>query len=55
MKKGWLPQNANLGNESFLAKAPHNVVEGLKKQESETRHCWKKHAPHWMHCQVHRE
>jgi valyl-tRNA synthetase len=26
-----------LGNESFLAKAPANVVEGLKKQESETR------------------
>jgi valyl-tRNA synthetase len=26
-----------LGNESFLAKAPAKVVEGLKKQEAETR------------------
>ena len=26
-----------LGNESFLAKAPSPVVEGLKKQEAETR------------------
>jgi valyl-tRNA synthetase len=26
-----------LGNEGFLAKAPANVVEGLKKQEAETR------------------
>jgi valyl-tRNA synthetase len=26
-----------LGNEGFLAKAPAHVVEGLKKQEAETR------------------
>jgi len=26
-----------LGNEAFLAKAPAQVVEGLKKQEAETR------------------
>jgi len=26
-----------LGNEGFLAKAPEHVVEGLKKQEAETR------------------
>ena len=26
-----------LGNEGFLAKAPAHIVEGLKKQESETR------------------
>jgi valyl-tRNA synthetase len=32
-----VPAERQLGNESFLAKAPPNVVEGLKKQESETR------------------
>jgi valyl-tRNA synthetase len=26
-----------LGNEAFLAKAPAHIVDGLKKQESETR------------------
>jgi valyl-tRNA synthetase len=26
-----------LGNDAFLAKAPSNVVEGLKKQQAETR------------------
>jgi valyl-tRNA synthetase len=26
-----------LGNENFLSKAPAQVVEGLKKQEAETR------------------
>jgi valyl-tRNA synthetase len=26
-----------LGNPSFLAKAPANVIEGLKKQQAETR------------------
>jgi valyl-tRNA synthetase len=26
-----------LGNESFLAKAPPQIVDGLKKQEAETR------------------
>ena len=30
-------RSGQLGNEAFLAKAPAHVVEGLKKQESETR------------------
>jgi valyl-tRNA synthetase len=36
-EKGLAAAERQLGNESFLAKAPPNVVEGLKKQESETR------------------
>jgi valyl-tRNA synthetase len=36
-EKGLASAERQLGNESFLAKAPANVVEGLKKQESETR------------------
>jgi valyl-tRNA synthetase len=36
-EKGLAAAGRQLGNESFLAKAPANVVEGLKKQESETR------------------
>jgi valyl-tRNA synthetase len=36
-EKGLAAAERQLGNESFLAKAPANVVEGLKKQESETR------------------
>jgi valyl-tRNA synthetase len=36
-EKGLAAAERQLGNESFLAKAPSNVVEGLKKQESETR------------------
>ncbi len=36
-EKGLLSAERQLGNESFLAKAPAHVVEGLKKQESETR------------------
>jgi valyl-tRNA synthetase len=36
-EKGLASAERQLGNESFLAKAPVNVVEGLKKQESETR------------------
>jgi valyl-tRNA synthetase len=36
-EKGVAAAERQLGNESFLSKAPAHVVEGLKKQESETR------------------
>ena len=36
-EKGLASAERQLGNESFLAKAPPHVVEGLKKQEAETR------------------
>jgi valyl-tRNA synthetase len=36
-EKGVAAAERQLGNEAFLAKAPSNVVEGLKKQEAETR------------------
>jgi valyl-tRNA synthetase len=36
-EKGLISAERQLGNESFLAKAPTNVVEGLRKQEGETR------------------
>jgi valyl-tRNA synthetase len=36
-EKGLAAAERQLGNEGFLAKAPANVVEGLKKQEAETR------------------
>jgi valyl-tRNA synthetase len=36
-EKGLAAAERQLGNKSFLAKAPTHVVEGLKKQESETR------------------
>jgi valyl-tRNA synthetase len=36
-EKGLFSAERQLSNESFLAKAPAQVVEGLKKQEAETR------------------
>jgi valyl-tRNA synthetase len=36
-EKGLAAAARQLGNEGFLAKAPAKVVEGLKKQEAETR------------------
>jgi valyl-tRNA synthetase len=36
-EKGLASAERQLGNEGFLAKAPAQVVEGLKKQEAETR------------------
>ena len=36
-EKGMAAAERQLGNEGFLAKAPAQVVEGLKKQEAETR------------------
>jgi valyl-tRNA synthetase len=36
-EKGLISAERQLGNASFLAKAPAQVVEGLKKQEAETR------------------
>jgi len=36
-EKGLASAERQLGNEGFLSKAPAHVVEGLKKQESETR------------------
>ena len=37
LEKGLASAEKQLGNESFLAKAPANIVEGLKKQEAENR------------------
>jgi len=36
-EKGLAAAERQLGNEGFLAKAPAHIVEGLKKQEAETR------------------
>jgi len=36
-EKGLAAAERQLGNEGFLAKAPANVVEGLKKQQAETK------------------
>ncbi len=36
-EKGLISAERQLGNKSFLDKAPAKVVEGLKKQEAETR------------------
>ena len=36
-EKGLAAAERQLGNEGFLAKAPAHMVEGLKKQEAETR------------------
>jgi len=36
-EKGLAAAERQLGNEGFVAKAPAQIVEGLKKQESETR------------------
>lgn len=36
-EKGLVSAERQLGNEAFLSKAPAHVVEGLKKQEAETR------------------
>jgi valyl-tRNA synthetase len=36
-EKGLISAERQLGNDVFLAKAPAKVVEGLKKQEAETR------------------
>ena len=41
-EKGLAAAERQLGNEGFLAKAPAHIVEGLKKQESETRLLLKK-------------
>jgi valyl-tRNA synthetase len=36
-EKGLAAAERQLGNEGFIAKAPAHIVEGLKKQETETR------------------
>jgi valyl-tRNA synthetase len=36
-EKGLAAAERQLGNDGFLAKAPANVVEGLKKQQAETK------------------
>ncbi len=36
-EKGLAAAERQLGNEAFIAKAPAHIVEGLKKQEAETR------------------
>jgi valyl-tRNA synthetase len=37
LEKGLVSAEKQLGNQSFLAKAPANIVEGLRKQEAENR------------------
>lgn len=37
LEKGVAAAERQLGNDGFLAKAPAHIVEGLKKQEAETR------------------
>jgi valyl-tRNA synthetase len=37
LEKGLASAEKQLGNDAFLAKAPANIVEGLKKQEAENR------------------
>jgi len=37
LEKNLASAERQLGNDAFLAKAPSNIVEGLKKQESENR------------------
>ncbi len=41
-QKGLEAAERQLGNEGFLAKAPANVVDGLKKQQAETRNLFEK-------------
>ena len=36
LTKGLLASQKQLGSESFLAKAPAHIVDGLKKQAAET-------------------
>ena len=36
-EKGLAGAKRQLGNEAFLAKAPQSVVDGLKKQQAETK------------------
>lgn len=42
LTKGLEAAQRQLGNEAFLAKAPANVVEGLKKQQAETHSLYEK-------------
>jgi valyl-tRNA synthetase len=37
LEKALASAEKQLGNDAFLAKAPANIVEGLKKQEAENR------------------
>jgi valyl-tRNA synthetase len=41
-EKGLVSSEKQLGNEAFLAKAPQNVVDGLKKQQAETKLLYEK-------------
>ncbi len=36
-EKGLSAAERQLGNDTFLSKAPQHIVDGLKKQEAETR------------------
>ena len=36
-EKGLSAADARLGNDTFLSKAPQHIVDGLKRQEAETR------------------
>ena len=49
-EKGLAAAERQLGNEGFLAKAPAQIVEGLKKQEAETRLLLEKAQAAWLHC-----
>ncbi len=46
-EKGLAAAERQLGNEGFLGKAPAQVVEGLKKQEAETRMLLEKARAAW--------
>ena len=46
-EKGLAAAERQLGNEGFLGKAPPQVVEGLKKQEAETRMLLEKARAAW--------
>jgi valyl-tRNA synthetase len=36
-EKGLIAADRQLGNEAFMAKAPANIVDGLRKQHAETK------------------
>ena len=42
LEKGLTAAERQLGNEAFMAKAPAHIVEGLRKQEAETRGLYEK-------------
>jgi valyl-tRNA synthetase len=41
-EKGLTAAEKQLGNETFMGRAPAHIVDGLRKQEAETRVLWEK-------------